>query len=255
MTGISGKNPFKQYYEFFPGKMDNIIIEKIREIQYMPRHLENEPKKFIDQCVENTKTLKTFSELGSPVIDDYLKNATYEKSYINIFNSFIKNTGDTFYEKVFDAKEPQLLNNLFNVSNTKSFYIKDIYNFTGRDPIEGIEICSPSHLMQSIESIINSFRTQLSDVPNEGRTFGFCDWVHVFRAEGLLDLQLVCCEELIVKDVEVTTDLLYRPHFWGDADNDSDLSTSIWFSKPNTRRFSNLLYHPNIQRQVLKYLL
>jgi hypothetical protein len=255
MAGISGKNSFKQYYEFFPGKMDSILIEKIREIQYMPRHLENDPKKFIDQCVENTKTVKTLSELGSPIIDDYLKNATYEKNYINIFSSFIKNTGDSFYEKVFNVKEPQLFNDLFNVLNTKSFYIKDIYKFTGRDPIEDIEICSPSHLMQSIESILSSFRTQFADVADKRREFGYRDGIPVFCAEGLLDLQLVCCEELILKDVEVATDMLYTPRLWGDAFKDSNLSTSMRFSKPNTRRVSNLLYHPNIQKQVLKYLL
>lgn len=256
MAGIQIDDSLRNCYKFFGSKMDNMIIEEIRNIQYMPRHLAHSPTKFIAQCVENVKNLEAFKKLGSPIIDDYLKGASYEKNYIQIFNAFTKNDRESLAYSLFEKSK--LFNRMFEVVKFNKFEIDKTYGAIEYPQIQETKINEEKHLIQSLELMHDSFIDHLDEYEydddyDDDHPYRNFEYVHVYHASGELDLQLLCCKDLILKDIHVIIDERYYPdpHY----SHSSNIVTQLWFSRPEAKDFSNLLDYKNIRKQVLNYLL
>lgn len=240
MTGISSKSDLNEWYNFLGRNMDSIIIEKIRDIQYIPRHQAKDPNTFIEQCFENLNVLKVFKTLGSPIINDYLDKAHYEKNYIQIFDFFDKN-------HIYDYKDKKLLSkgklfpDLFDVVGFKNCFFEEIFTFEGAQPTHKVEVFDEQQLLHLICQKKESFFAGLNDENERYRD------AILFKFSGQLELRMVCPGNLVLKGIDFTME--QRKGCW------EVVNTMSFKEKAKKRDYGILIYYPKIQKQVLDYLL
>lgn len=250
---LGKKYTFQEFCQIFPGKMENLVLEKLREIQYLPRHLDSDIA-FLKECVENVKLIDMFMGFDSPVVKEYIEGLNYEKDYIRIMSSFMKNSINKLQKPEYLLTHHPLAD-LFTLSNFRDTEFK-----------KGIDGGGASVVIHN-EQELNVQMLEMRDLFKE-RYFNKSTYktiIHLGSFKGTCDLQVIANGSVIIRNVPLLFNFKTSSHFSPSGIRSTIDYSGAYLHRPEVkinlghdgskREYDNLIFNHHIKTQLVEYLL